>query len=67
LTIEQPRSAYHAVIIACGASADLATWKYTRGSRRSHTATKFVGWYNGQPDFRDRRFDFSGKHAVNIG
>ena len=33
----------------------------------SHTATAFVGWYNGQPDYRDQVFDFSGEHAVIIG
>ena len=30
-----------------------------RGPPGSHAATEFVGWYNGHPDYRDRRFDLS--------
>ena len=33
----------------------------------SYTATEFVAWYNGHPDYRDRKFDLSGKVAVVIG
>ena len=34
-----------------------------RSSRGSHAATEFVGWYNGHPDYRDRRFDLSADAA----
>src|ERR1700719_4765077 len=33
----------------------------------SHSATEFVGWYNGHPDFRDRMFDLSQEVAVVVG
>ena len=33
----------------------------------SYTATEFVGWYNGHPDFRDRVFDLSQEVAVIVG
>ena len=33
----------------------------------SHTATEFVAWYNGHPDYRDRSFDLSHENAVVIG
>jgi len=33
----------------------------------SYTATEFVGWYNGHPDFRDRTFDLSHEVAVVVG
>jgi len=33
----------------------------------SHAADEFVGWYNGRPDFREARFDFSHETAVVIG
>jgi len=67
LTIEQLRSAYHAVVLACGASADRRLGIAGEDLAGSHTATEFVGWYNGQPDYRDRVFDFSGEHAVIVG
>jgi ferredoxin--NADP+ reductase len=67
LTIEQLRAAYHVVILACGASADRRLGIAGEDLVGSHTATEFVGWYNGQPDYRDRVFDLSGDCAVVIG
>ena len=67
LTIEQLRSAYHVVILACGASADRRLGIPGEDLAGSHTATEFVGWYNAHPDYRDRGFDFSGECAVVIG
>jgi ferredoxin--NADP+ reductase len=67
LTIEQLRSAYHVVILACGASADRCLGIAGEELAGSHTATEFVGWYNGHPDYRDRVFDFSSDSAVVIG
>jgi len=67
LTVEQLRSAYHIVILACGASADRRLGIAGEDTVGSHTATEFVGWYNGQPDYRDRVFDFSAERAVIIG
>jgi ferredoxin--NADP+ reductase len=33
----------------------------------SHTATEFVAWYNGHPDYRDREFDLSGQRVAVVG
>jgi ferredoxin--NADP+ reductase len=67
LTIEQLRTAYHVVIIACGASADRRLGIAGEDLPGSYTATEFVGWYNGHPDFSNRVFDFSGEVAAIIG
>lgn len=67
LTIEQLRKAYHVVVLACGASADRRLGIPGEDLPGSHTATEFVGWYNGQPDYRDRVFDFSGESVVIVG
>jgi ferredoxin--NADP+ reductase len=67
LTIEQLRAAYHAVVIACGASTDRRLGIPGENLPRSYTATEFVGWYNGHPDYQDREFDFSHDTAVVIG
>jgi ferredoxin/flavodoxin---NADP+ reductase len=67
VTIEQLRGAYHVVILASGASADRRLGIAGEDLAGSHTATEFVGWYNAHPDYRDRRFDFSGDCAVVIG
>lgn len=59
--------AYDAVILACGAEADKPLGIDGESLAGSHTATEFVGWYNGHPDFRDRVFDLSHERAVIIG
>jgi ferredoxin--NADP+ reductase len=33
----------------------------------SHSATEFVWWYNGHPDFTDCEFDLSAERAVVVG
>jgi ferredoxin--NADP+ reductase len=67
VTLEQLRSAYHIIILACGAGNDRRLGVSGEDLPGSHTATEFVGWYNGHPDYRDRVFDFSVDRAVIIG
>ena len=67
VTHEELLESHDAVVYAVGAS----------GSRRldipgeelpgSHSATEFVAWYNGHPDFADSVFDLSADRAVVIG
>jgi ferredoxin--NADP+ reductase len=67
LTLAELRATYHAVIVACGASADRRLDIPGESLPGSHTSTEFVGWYNGHPDYRDHAFDFSHEKAVVIG
>jgi ferredoxin--NADP+ reductase len=57
----------HAVIYAVGASADRRLNIPGEELPGSHSATEFVAWYNGHPDYADRRFDLSGERAVIVG
>ena len=59
--------AFHAVLFASGAQTDRKLGIQGEDLIGSHTATEFVGWYNGHPDFRDRVFDLSHEVAVIIG
>lgn len=67
VTIEQLRSAYDAVVIATGASAEQRLDIPGVDLPGCHTATEFVSWYNGHPDHAERAFDLSGQHAVVVG
>lgn len=67
VTSDELKRTHHAVIYTCGAETDRALGIEGEDLPGSHTATEFVGWYNGHPDYRDRRFDLSGKTAVVIG
>ncbi len=67
LTVEQLRAHYHAVVYAFGASGDRRLGIPGEELPGSHSATEFVAWYNGHPDFHDRTFDLSAETAVVIG
>jgi ferredoxin--NADP+ reductase len=67
VSIEELRTTHHAVIIASGAESDRRLGIPGEDLPGSHTATEFVGWYNGHPDYRDRQFDLQHESAVIIG
>lgn len=58
---------HHAVVYAVGASADRRLDIPGMGLPGTGSATEFVAWYNGHPDFIDRSFDLSHRRAVVIG
>ena len=58
---------YDAVIYSVGSSSDRLLDIPGENLSGSHSATEFVAWYNGHPDFSDRKFDLSGKNAFVIG
>jgi len=67
ITAEQLAERYHAVIYAVGARSDRRLGIPGEDLEGSHSATDFVSWYNGHPDFADRSFDLSGERAVVVG
>ena len=67
LTTEDFARHYHAVVWAVGAETDRRLDIPGEDLAGSHTATEFVAWYNGHPDFRDRRFDLSQESAAVVG
>ncbi|MBA2292107.1 MAG: FAD-dependent oxidoreductase [Gemmatimonadales bacterium] len=67
VTVPELHAAYHAVIIATGAQTDRQLGIPGEQLAGSHAATDFVGWYNGHPDFSDRRFDLTQHEAAVIG
>ncbi|MFD1703403.1 FAD-dependent oxidoreductase [Methylopila henanensis] len=67
VTIDELRGFYDAVVIASGASADRKLGVPGEDLSGSWSATEFVSWYNGHPDFRDRTFDLSCEAAVILG
>lgn len=67
LTHEQLSQRYHAVVYALGATSDHALGLRGEDLANSGSATAFVGWYNGHPDFVDESFDLSCERTVVIG
>ena len=67
ITIEDLKETHHAVIITMGAETDRKLGIPGEDLKGSHTATEFVAWYNGHPEYREREFDLSHETAVIIG
>ena len=58
---------YHQVLFTTGAQTDRPLGIPGEDLAGSHSATEFVAWYNGHPEFRDRAFDLSHERAVVVG
>ncbi len=67
IDLDTLRRFYDAVVLATGAQTDRRLNIPGEDLRASYTATEFVAWYNGHPDFVDRAFDLSGEVAMVIG
>ena len=58
---------FHAALYATGAQTDRSLGIPGEELKGSHSATEFVGWYNGHPDFQDRAFDLTAEAVAIIG
>lgn len=67
ISVDELRDSHHAIIFTCGAESDRRLGIPGEDLAGSYTATEFVAWYNGHPDYRDRQFDLSNEVAVIIG
>ena len=67
VTHEELTRLYGAVVYAVGAQADRRLGIPGEDLPGSWSATAFVAWYNGHPDFQDHSFDLSHERAVVVG
>lgn len=67
VTIPELLQAYDQVVMATGCESANALGVPGEELPGSHSATEFVGWYNGHPDHVHRTFDLSARAAVVVG
>ncbi|MEQ9006108.1 MAG: FAD-dependent oxidoreductase, partial [Pseudomonadales bacterium] len=67
LHLQDLRRHYQLVVFCTGAQTDRRLGIPGEDLAGSHSATEFVAWYNGHPDFADRRFDLSCASVAVIG
>lgn len=67
VTLEDLKRHYHQIIFATGAQSDRSLDIPGENLLGSHSATDFVAWYNGHPDYTDLQFDLSCSAAAIIG
>jgi len=58
---------YHQVVFTTGAPTDRSMGIPGEELAGSHSATDFVAWYNGHPDYVDYQFDLSRTRAAIVG
>ncbi|HXV89952.1 MAG TPA: FAD-dependent oxidoreductase [Gemmatimonadales bacterium] len=61
------RQWYDQVAFTTGAQTDRRMGIPGEDLGGSHTATEFVAWYNGHPDYHHRSFDLSAERVVVVG
>ncbi len=67
LTLADLRYYYDQIVYAVGTEADRHLNIPGESLCGSLSATEFVAWYNGHPDFVDLKLDLSGQSAVVVG
>ncbi len=67
VTLDELRDYYHIICFTTGAETDRRMGIPGEDLARSHTATEFVAWYNGHPEYRDRHFDLSVEQVAVVG
>ncbi len=67
ITLADLRAHYHQILFATGSPTDRRMDIPGEDLPGSYTATDFVAWYNGHPDYRDRVFDLSHPRAAVVG
>ncbi len=67
LTVDELRQYYHMIFYATGAQADRNLGIPGEDLIGSHSATEFVAWYNGHPDYRHCTFDLSQERVAVVG
>ncbi|WP_040524159.1 4Fe-4S binding protein [Gordonia effusa] len=67
ITLDELRSRHQAVIWAGGAPTDRPLTVPGVEAVGCASATSFVGWYNGHPDYADLDFDLSHERVVLVG
>ena len=58
---------YDAIIYAVGCATDRTLEIPGENLLGCHSASEFVAWYNGHPDYSNHKFDLSSQRAIVIG
>ncbi len=67
LTIDDLKNYYHQIVFATGAQTDRRMNIPGEDLKGSHTATEFVAWYNGHPEYTAHEFDLSKEKVAIVG
>ena len=66
LSVEDLRRHYDHIVYATGNESDRKMGILGEDLQGVHSATEFVGWFNGHPDFQDRSFDLAAARRIAV-
>jgi ferredoxin/flavodoxin---NADP+ reductase len=64
---DELRERYHAIVYAVGTPRDNRLGIPGEDAVGSYSATDFVAWYNGHPEYAEHTFDLAAERAVVVG
>jgi len=67
VTLDDLKRHYHQICFTTGAQVDRRLGIPGEDLDGSHSATDFVAWYNGHPEYRHLTFDLSQEHVAVVG
>ena len=67
ISVEELKTYYDVLVFSCGAETDKKLGIPGENLAGSHTATEFVGWYNGHPDYQRLSVDLNQEVVTIIG
>lgn len=67
ITVADLREHYHQIVYTVGAQTDRNLGIPGENLAGSHSATEFVAWYNGHPDYRDHTFNLEAETVAIVG
>jgi len=67
VTLDHLQRHYHQICFTTGAQTDRRLGIPGEDLQGSHAATEFVAWYNGHPEYRNRRFHLAAERVAVIG
>jgi ferredoxin--NADP+ reductase len=67
LDVEDLKRHYDAIVYAVGCESDRNLGIPGEELEGSYAATEFVGWYNGHPDHRDKKFNLDCERVAVVG
>jgi len=67
VSLEDLKAHYHQICFSTGAQVDRSLGIPGEDLQGCHSATAFVAWYNGHPDYRDLTFDLSHERIAIVG
>lgn len=67
ISVGELKQFYHQIVLATGAQTDREIGIPGDDLMGSHSATEFVAWLNGHPDYRECKFDLEQERVVIIG